>query len=156
MKRQKTTKLFADSRPLRQFALLMVALVSLVGCQAIATPQDEIANNEASAPVVNNTANNTQVVMPQSSSAIAGGGVLQTCLRELDALKRVHQKRYQAKSGDLNRVLTQAKSYMELRESLNGDTVAIMDAAYQFKISRTCNSVRTELTRTLLERLESL
>ncbi|WP_143047594.1 hypothetical protein [Thorsellia anophelis] len=153
MKRQKTTKLFARLCSLKHFALILIALISLAGCQAIATPQDEFVENETDAPVMSNA-----VATNQSSPAspIAGGGVLQTCLRELEALKRVHQKRYQAKSGDLNRVLTQAKSYMELRESLNGDTVAIMDAAYQFKISRTCNSVRTELTRTLLERLESL
>lgn len=156
MKRQKTIILSAGLRPLKQTVLILLALVSLVGCQAIAIPQEseEDVQAENSVTTTNNTVNSP--TNPQSAMAIGGGGVLQTCLRELDALKRVHQKRYQAKSGDLNRVLTQAKSYMELRENLDGDTVSIMDAAYQFKISRTCNSVRTELTRTLLERLESL
>lgn len=142
---------------LMKLAVFLIASTFLVtGCQANAVADSPLVDNQAGQPIVSPESNQSSVSSQNVQSFGGGGTVLQSCLRELDALKRIHQKRYQAKSGDLNRVLTQAKSYMELRESLNVDTVSIMDAAYQFKISRTCNSVRTELTRTLLERLEAL
>ncbi|MFC0178655.1 hypothetical protein [Thorsellia kenyensis] len=160
MKRQKTHIFFEVSKSIKRLFVAFFAVISLSGCQAVATTTEYQEAGQVDEMVERNGQPVVQPIVqqatPQTNSSLAGGGVLQTCLRELEALKRVHQKRYEAKSGDLNRVLTQAKSYMELRENLNTDTVSMVDSAYQFKISRTCNSVRTELTRTLLERLEAL
>uniref|UniRef100_A0A182SU31 Major facilitator superfamily (MFS) profile domain-containing protein n=1 Tax=Anopheles maculatus TaxID=74869 RepID=A0A182SU31_9DIPT len=60
---------------------------------------------------------------------------------------------YQTRSLELNHIVSEAKLYMRVRDNVSTDIHQIMDAAYQFRISKTCNQIRTDLTKALVERV---
>lgn len=81
--------------------------------------------------------------------------MMANCMKELSALQQISPGQYRARSVELNGIVTQGRLYMQVRSSVSPDTQQIMDAAYQFKISRTCNQIRTDLTKALIDRAVS-
>jgi hypothetical protein len=121
--------------------------VLLAGCQS--------ANNRTKAkPVTPAAAPAPAAAQPEQPMASTGtDAVMYTCMKELNALQQVNAGLYQTRSAELNHIVTQAKLYMRVRPNVSVDTQQIMDAAYQFRISKTCNQIRNELTNALVERV---
>ncbi|UNK24086.1 hypothetical protein [Yersinia intermedia] len=80
--------------------------------------------------------------------------ILEPCLKELKALQQVKQTKFMARSAELNHLLGEAKTYIKVRSSMNGEMTTILDSAFQYRIARTCNDIRVDLTHSLLERIE--
>ncbi|CAM4319169.1 Uncharacterised protein [Yersinia intermedia] len=80
--------------------------------------------------------------------------ILEPCLKELRALQQVKQTKFMARSAELNHLLGEAKTYIKVRSSMNGEMTTILDSAFQYRIARTCNDIRVDLTHSLLERIE--
>ncbi|MFZ1871752.1 hypothetical protein [Serratia sp. D1N4] len=89
-----------------------------------------------------------QPVISESTETLVG-----SCMKELNALQQVNQAMYQTRSIELNHILSEAKLYMRVRDNVSTDIHQIMDAAYKFRISKTCNQIRTDLTKALVQRV---
>ncbi|MFI8415871.1 hypothetical protein ACQKDS_04460 [Serratia sp. NPDC078593] len=128
-------------------AVVTVCLL-LAGCQNAAN-----RSKAKSEPAV--TANNAAALQVKAETAgIGNDEVMYSCIKELNALQQINPALYQTKSSQLNHIVTQAKLYIKVRESVSTDTSKIMDAAYQYRIAKICNEVRTDLTNSLVERVE--
>lgn len=140
-------------------SLVIVTLsIALMGCQS-ANEQPKPQNTVVQTPPPVQQVQPVVPVQPEIAATspaaqVQDEAILRSCLKELNALQQVNQAKYQAKSTELNRLLTEAKSYTKIRSSLNGDMSIILDSAFQYRIARTCNDIRVELTRSLLERIE--
>lgn len=143
--------------------LVMALSLSLTGCSLMGfeSPKNDKVT-QAVTPVNNTVSRAPQQIAPAPQPQAApmqdgldGSTILQSCLKELNALQQVNHARYQIRSNDLNRIVAQAKQYMQVRGNLSNDVSVIMDAAYQYRIARNCNDIRTDLTRSLLERVGS-
>ncbi|WON78277.1 hypothetical protein [Serratia sp. UGAL515B_01] len=127
--------------------------VLLAGCQgANFSARTKPAPAATQKPVV---AQPAPVVAKPAQPMISAGtdAVMYTCMKELNALQQVNTKRYQDRSTELNSIVTEAKLYMRVRDNVSTDIHQIMDAAYQFRIAKTCSMIRTDLTRALVERV---
>lgn len=89
-----------------------------------------------------------------TSDASEYDAILEPCLKELRALQQVKQTKFMARSAELNHLLGEAKTYIKVRSSMNGEMTTILDSAFQYRIARTCNDIRVDLTHSLLERIE--
>lgn len=122
--------------------------VLLAGCQSA----DNRAKTKPAAPAVTPKPAIAQPA-PQPMATTGTEAVMYSCMKELNALQQVNAGVYQTRSAELNHIVTQAKLYMRVRDNVSADIHQIMDAAYQFRISKTCNQIRTDLTNALVERV---
>jgi len=122
--------------------------VLLAGCQTAKTKPATAAGVPAPTPP---SATVTQPVQPMAS--VGTDDIMYTCMKELNALQQVSPRLYQTRSVELNDILAQAKLYMRIRDNVSIDIHQIMDAAYQFRIAKTCNRISTDLTNALIERV---
>ncbi|MFC0225510.1 hypothetical protein [Serratia aquatilis] len=141
-------------------AIAIAALcVLLAGCQnandsAKTKPAPAATKNQAVVQPVPAATPNPVIAQPAQPMISADtDAVMVTCMRELNALQQVNSKLYQSRSTELNNILAEAKLYMRVRDNVSPDIHQIMDAAYQFRITKTCNLIRTDLTRALVERV---
>ncbi|WP_024913613.1 hypothetical protein [Chania multitudinisentens] len=125
--------------------------VLLAGCQNTkARPPIKTAPVVAPSPTV------TQPVKPAQPMISTGTEeVMYSCMKELNALQQVNSAVYQTRSAELNHIVSEAKLYMRVRGDVSTDIHQIMDAAYKFRISKTCNQIRNDLTNALIERVVS-
>ncbi|OUC39430.1 hypothetical protein BJP35_0018 [Enterobacter sp. J49] len=79
---------------------------------------------------------------------------LSFCTRELESLHQVSQTAWHKRNTELANILTQERVYRNVRSNISESSVTIMDAAYNYKISRVCNDIRNDLTRELVEKVE--
>ncbi|WP_431221794.1 hypothetical protein ACQ86O_15085 [Serratia sp. L9] len=123
--------------------------VLLAGCQSA----DNRAKTKpaAATPVATPKPAVAQPAQPMASTGTEA--IMYTCMKELNALQQVNAGLYQTRSVEMNHIVTQAKLYMRVRENVSVDIQQIMDAAYQFRISKTCNQIRNDLTNALVERV---
>lgn len=89
----------------------------------------------------------------QPMAAVGIDTVMYSCVKELNALQRVNAELYQTHSTELDHIVAQAKLYIRVRDNVNTDTQRIIDAAYQFRIAKKCNHIRSDLTNALVERV---
>lgn len=127
-------------------AIAIAALCLLVaGCQS---------EDSSTTAVVRSVVTPNPVIQPAPTIATTNAGVAKnSCTKELNALRRVDFEGYQNRSTQLNHLMTEADIYMQLREKVSPEIHQIMDAAYQFRISKTCNQIRTDLTNALIQRV---
>lgn len=133
--------------------------VLLAGCQnannsAKTKPAPAATRSQAVVQPIPTVTPNPVVAQPAQPMISADtDAVMSTCMRELNALQQVNTKLYQSRSTELNNIVTQARLYMRVRDNVSPEIHQIMDAAYQFRIAKTCNLIRTDLTRALVERV---
>ncbi|KFK96601.1 MULTISPECIES: hypothetical protein [unclassified Serratia (in: enterobacteria)] len=122
--------------------------VLLAGCQSL----NERPNPKA-APVA--TPRPATVPQPAAQPVISEGTetVINSCMKELNALQQVNQAMYQTRSIELGHIVSEAKLYMRVRSDVSAEIHQIMDAAYKFRIGKTCNQIRTDLTKALVQRV---
>ncbi|OMQ22963.1 hypothetical protein [Serratia oryzae] len=131
-------------------AIAVAALcVLLAGCQNLNNPPKA---KTAPAATPRTTTTVTQPA-PRPVISESTETVIHSCMKELNALQQVNQAMYQSRSLELNHIVSEAKLYMRVRDNVSTDIHQIMDAAYQFRISKTCNQIRTDLTKALVERV---
>ncbi|HGM5490110.1 TPA: hypothetical protein ACKP1B_001722 [Serratia fonticola] len=131
--------------------IAIVALcVLLAGCQS-ANNRAKTKSAPAAAPAAAQAPAVTQPEQPIASTGT--DAVMYSCMKELNALQQVNAGLYQTRNAELNHIITQAKLYMRVRANVSVDIQQIMDAAYQFRISKTCNQIRNDLTNALVERV---
>jgi hypothetical protein len=124
--------------------------VLLAGCQTAKTKPATAAGVPAPTPVTP-SATVTQPAQPMAS--VGTDDIMYPCMKELNALQQVSPRLYQTRSVELNDIVAQAKLYMRIRDNVSTDIHQIMDAAYQFRIAKTCNRISTDLTNALIERV---
>lgn len=126
--------------------------VLLAGCQTAKTKPTTAAGVPVSAPApVTPSATVTQPTQPMAS--VGTDDIMYPCMKELNALQQVSPRLYQTRSTELNDIVAQAKLYMRIRDNVSTEIHQIMDAAYQFRIAKTCNRINTDLTNALIERV---
>lgn len=129
--------------------------VLLAGCQSAnksekPKPVVTAAGVPAPAPVAP-SATVSQPTQPMAS--VGTDDIMYPCMKELNALQQVSPRLYQTRSTELNDIVSQAKLYMRIRDNVSTEIHQIMDAAYQFRIAKTCNRISTDLTNALIERV---
>lgn len=133
-------------------AIAVAALcVLLAGCQSL-NDRPQAKTVPVATP---STTTTTTVTQPAPRPVISDSTetVMNSCMKELNALQKVNQAMYQARSLEFNHIVSEAKLYMQVRDNVSTDIHQIMDAAYKFRISKTCNRIRTDLTKALIERV---
>ncbi|MFJ3264877.1 hypothetical protein ACIP8G_00155 [Serratia liquefaciens] len=130
---------------MRKTILLLVSGILLSGCQSTDTGSKNTPH-----PSIHPTKTEAAPMSLASSTAI------QSCPQELTALEKIAPKSYQRKSGELNNALAQASLYLSVKESVNPNTVEIMDSAYKYKISKICSEIQSELASALISNVENV
>jgi PBP1b-binding outer membrane lipoprotein LpoB len=128
----------------KTIAVVAVCLL-LAGCQNAGNRSKATASESA----------NLQAKAEPNSLGSSNDAIMYSCMKELNALQQLNPALYQTKGVELNRIVTQAKLYMKVRESVSSNTTLIMDSAYQFRIAKACNDIRTDLTNALVDRVET-
>jgi hypothetical protein len=145
---------------MKKCVVILSLSLSLLGCQSASKPSPIVKPFPVDPPVAQPVAPATTYTPPPAATNISGANqvedqaMLKFCLKELDALKKVDAKQYQGKSSELNHLLSEAKTYVQVRNSLNNDMSVILDSAFQYRIAKTCNDIRVDLTQSLLQRIE--
>ncbi|WP_273855319.1 hypothetical protein [Serratia liquefaciens] len=130
---------------MRKKILLLVSGILLSGCQS--------ANTGSKNTVPPSLQQAKTEVAPMS---LASSAAIQSCPQELIVLEKIAPKSYKRKSGELNNALAQASLYLSVKESVNPNTVEIMDSAYKYKISKICNEIQSELANALISNVENV
>lgn len=133
---------------MRKIIIIASLCVLLAGCQSA---ENESAKTSPATPVVTPAPAVAQPAQPMASTGTEA--IMYTCMKELNALQQVNASLYQARNVELNQIVAQAKLYMRVRNNVSIDIQQIMDAAYQFHISKACNRIRNDLTNALVERV---
>lgn len=129
--------------------------VLLAGCQsANESAKSKSVVTAAGVPAPAPVTPNATVTQPtQPMASVGTDDIVYPCMKELNALQQVNAQLYQRRSVELNEIMTQAKLYMRIRDNVSTEIHQIMDAAYQFRIAKTCNRINTDLTNALIERV---
>lgn len=160
---------------MKKSIVLVTLSLSLMGCQN-ATQQSaaqKSATRPASvtqpAPMTQSSSPDAQQGQTVSSQAVPSPALMNSntpgtseeydatlgpCLKELKALQQIKEAKFVTRNAELNHLLGEAKNYMKVRGNINSEMTNILDSAFQYRIARTCNDIRVDLTRSLLERIE--
>lgn len=138
---------------IRAFAAT-VLLLTLTACNGTRTgepaaPATAVQNSDPTPTTVDNVDNSV------SDTPLSGEEILSSCLRELRALRQLSPQAYEEKNREISRLVVDAKQYVNVRPDVNRDVNVIMDSAYQYHIAKTCNEVREQVTRILLNKIDT-
>lgn len=100
------------------------------------------------APVATVTAQSA-TVMPVPAVQDAQSSAMESCSRELKALRRLDARLYNRRKAQFDRLMSGASVYAGLRSDVAGGTREAVDAMYRFRTGRLC----AEISRDVLDAL---
>lgn len=103
----------------------------LSGCQATKRPAVAIQPASESTPEQSLTAREAEE--------------LALCQKELEALKPVDARQYQAFQQEFSRLMSGAAQYANVRTQANSGTQETVDALYRYKVRRLCANISQAL-----------
>ncbi|WP_127958483.1 hypothetical protein [Serratia microhaemolytica] len=135
-------------------AVATFSCLLLAGCQSANESGKAPATTQTSASAASKpTGGMLSAPSSEAMASIGSDGVMQSCVRELNALRQINAKRYQQRSEELEQIVSEAKLYISVRDKVSDSIHQIMDPAYQFRISKVCSRIRSDLTTSLVERV---
>ncbi|HGJ4005743.1 TPA: hypothetical protein ACJGL8_004644 [Salmonella enterica subsp. enterica] len=116
--------------------------VSSVKMQGVNKP---VPVNQSHVPIQPPTVTVRPVVEIQDAPVSA----MESCSRELKALKRLDSRLYNRRKAQFDRLMSSASLYAGLRSDVAGGTRETVDAMYRFRTGRLC----AEISRDMLDAL---
>ncbi|EHI5678386.1 hypothetical protein J9T78_004420 [Salmonella enterica] len=89
------------------------------------------------------------VVMPVQTIPDAQASAMESCSRELKALRRLDARLYNRRKAQFDRLMSGASVYAGLRSDVAGGTREAVDAMYRFRTGKLC----AEISRDVLDAL---